>query len=187
MSKRAGDGCDLVTRQILRLRSVAPVFKEMVDTGLYDENKLLREKICKMEIENFLAKYSCDYLSVSLAQMNLIPTCRCFCMECALASRSVESHYLQNCRLKTWFEIKLREFGITFSSPTRDEVLKYYQDTKFVADLDQDVHLLNTQNGSWFVIKFGNKIKNAKSVDDPELKKLEKLFYCMDIRHRLDE
>lgn len=106
---------------------------------------------------------------------------RCKCMACGLAGRLEEPGPTSNgpCKFGLWFEQILNSCGMFYLFEIRSgaKIVGQYTSARRshpLYDVDAHFHLLVERN--WFSWSYGNKIRNATSVNDPELLKLGRLF-----------
>lgn len=164
-----------VSKQVSRIFSVAPVLKDKVVSELMKENSELKLKI-------FFYEHNPGQLILATRQANVLHPdhINCGCRSCVLGGRETEMWVnLRDdgtCEFKPWFQDRLEDCGLTFSSPTGDDVERFLANPFHEAVINRDVHLVNCARGDWCEIYYGTRITNAKSVDDPELAKLAELF-----------
>ena len=89
----------------------------------------------------------------------------------------IEEH---TCGFKPWFEEKIIGCGLTIGGHTGELVKEQYADDHHV--FDNEYHILNACHGLdsiWHGTTYGGKLWKAKSVSDPELKKLVALLAAL--------
>jgi hypothetical protein len=144
---------------------------------LKKENELLKLKL-------FWAKHNSDYLKEAMACWNQdISGPRCACLACVTSGRASDDDILEegnnsgtfNCTFKPDFEQKITECGMTFGSNFNNRLDGSIVDDQNLV-FDVDCHFANVARADWNCWTYGLKLYNAKSVEDPELKKLVALF-----------
>ena len=139
---------------------LALVSKAFMDTAFLE----LKREHERLQLELFWNMYSAEYLNI---EMDL--WCRCAgCVKNGRYLHEIHEHASQwtgPCAYKRWFEEMLDNNEMDVSHGVDDE--------------DDNVHfnILNNIDG-WYW-RYGRAFTEARSVDDPELRKLEKMFYTV--------
>ena len=169
-------------KQVANIFTVAPVLKDWFVSSLMKENSELKLKI-------FFFENGPGQLSLATRQANIAHPDRinCGCRSCIRGARETDVwgdvEHTWPCEFQPWFEDRLEDCGLTYSSPTMDDIAKYMANPFHEATVNEDVHLINCSRGDWCDIRYGKKIMDAKSVNDPELAKIVQLFasLCPDV------
>jgi hypothetical protein len=166
---------------------------EGVEKAVFVCKLLLDQRVIELKNENerlklqlFWKTYNPTHLKQLMAagnQCTLGP--KCGCMACCVTGRNpgneeeVANNIPWACTFKPWFEQKITECGMTIGHGT-DGVT----DGSLVDDhnplYDVDCHFNSLARQDWGCWSYGSKLWKAKSVDDPELKKLTTLFKALD-------
>lgn len=157
--------------------SVCNVLREDVIAGLVKENRELK---LKLFWERHMLPKLVNKIKIANASLEYL---RCNCCDCSSAGRTdamgdseFEGTIFRECRFVPWFETKLELCGMTsmqISHPTGFHVSN--QDGN-VSDADCHIGWMNGYNGPKHSLTYGQRLTEAKSVDDPEIKKLAILF-----------
>ncbi len=93
------------------------------------------------------------------------------------------------CQFIPWFEAKINECGLIYEGlPGKHNHANHVSDSSGrVCDIDS--HFVESDVIGVFMYKFtyGSKLWKAKTIDNPELKKLKKLFQLIDVESAFDE
>jgi hypothetical protein len=112
-----------------------------------------------------------SYMSSSVAA-------NCHCLACAKSGRMDEDGRTPvgfECMFKPFFEGLLAELGLTFKRVVWNGGLVHEASEASVV-MDVDVHLATIERSDWVHFTYGAKLWKAKTVEDPELKRLAALF-----------
>ena len=167
-----------------RLTTVSKIF--------YDARVVeLRQRNEELELELFWLKHTIQRLRRAMKNANYgwirfpVQSPSCDCWKCKMSGRTGK-HTLINkhktCEFIPWFEALMTECGLTYEgSPAPHNHVHHPSDPKGrVCDIDS--HFVEAALNSGFMCKisYGGKLWKAKSVNDPELKKLERLFKILE-------
>lgn len=106
----------------------------------------------------------------------------------AAANRNVydEDFYRRPCTFGPWFARTAARFGLTMKkavysdeTPGPTEIPEHDSNADLYV-LDMDCHLVNEDGPAWTRFTYGRRLWDAKTVESPELKKLEKFFNYFD-------
>ena len=169
-------------RNLDRLATVSKVFMDSRVVELRRENEELRLRL-------FWKDHNVQMLEKVMKeanQMDNAPKCNCF--RCVLTERMDGDvvYDNQSCTFIPWFEEKIKLCDLT---------TKYYTDLS-LESTDYRIHVSDTSGNpvfiadchfvkycttgiDWGSFSYGSKLWKAKTVNDPELRKLEKLFELM--------
>jgi hypothetical protein len=160
-------------RSLDKLVTVSKVFMDARVSELRKENENLRLQI-------FWRDYSIQLLADLMgAANNWDNSPKCNCLSCAVSGRMdgvVESDNARACAFVPWFEEKIAECGMTFGYPFPTSTNYQHMSNTNGGVYDVDCHFVKLGRGDWFFFTFGKRLYQAQSTDDPELKKLKKLF-----------
>ena len=112
------------------------------------------------------------------------PTCSC--LACAVSGRYTSGYgevaEKKPCTFKPWFEQVLREHEMSVALGLPD--VPIWVDGSVVDSgnnvLDDGHHFSNLASQDWFFWTYGSKLWKATSEEDPELRKLHRLFDTLD-------
>jgi hypothetical protein len=165
-----------------KLITVSKVFMDSRVAELRKENQDLR-------LQLFWKDYTVNSLKEVMRNANNWDRSpHCNCNICAESGRmQPESGRMQHenddpeidserdCAYIPWFEEKIAECGLTFGPMAKCSAYHPHMPNKWKEMHDVDYHLVKVSS-DWCSFHYGKKLNNAKTVDDPELKKLENLF-----------
>lgn len=153
---------------------------------LYDRDyALVIEENRSLKLQLFWKDFNLKRLKKAMAFANTDGTGpHCTCSACCRSGRveSDEEHAEGfQCTFKPWFEGLLESMGMTTMWSTHlNENHNHIclGDNQAAASVwDDDSHFAHfSSRDDWFWFTYGSKLWNAKSVDDPELQKLKRLF-----------
>jgi hypothetical protein len=163
-------------RELDRLASVSRVFMDARILTLRRQNEELR-------LELFWTKYNTKKLRAAMKHANCgwLGSPECHCWKCSLSGRIDKCTAIDNskpCQFIPWFESHMTACGLTYEGDPGPHEHEHHACEKKGAVCDIDSHFVETTMRGGFLHKFtyGSKLWKAKSVDNPELKKLEMLF-----------
>jgi len=140
------------------------------------------------ELSAFWKDHSIESLCNTMrwANKNHPDSPHCTCISCICLGRhdgNDENNNRWNCIFKPWFEEQIASCGMDFHRGTKNQhCIEHKSASKWVVNLDAhfvskaDKHLTSQTGAEWDCLSYGNKLYNASSVDDVELRKLERLF-----------
>jgi hypothetical protein len=168
---------------------------------LYDQRVLeQRKEIEMLKVKLFFRDYTTDYLDKAMKRLNCLHT-RCTCSGCKKTGRmfigDTEDKYAE-CTFGPWLDNVLEEHGLVtlhmqdcedinftglynddFGTKREDFVLKY-------DFCDEDFHLVETSDQyirrgveyhlRWENVNIGRRLWNVESIDNPWIKKFERVF-----------
>ena len=108
---------------------------------------------------------------------------KCDCLICAVSGRKdeeIETDNARACAFIPWFEEKIDMCGLKFGYAFQDSTNHPHMSNTLNGVLDVDCHFVKVGRGDWLMFTYGKKLFRAQTVDDPELKKLKKLFQLLD-------
>jgi hypothetical protein len=149
----------MLASQIPRIFAVSNVLLEQSILALKQENE-------KLKLTIFWKDHGIKEMLYAMAFANSMST-DCKCSTCMARDQGGEE-YVYECRFNPWFEERLAECGIETSVGVTTDQHK----CTFIEACN--THIVHAQD--WSSFTYGSKLWNAKSVGDPELKKLAKLF-----------
>ena len=138
--------------------------------------KLIRkllEKNRKLRLEKYLENRNNYALLEAMADANnnhpedVFCSCK-ICMESCRCHNNRELPGDSECKFLCWFERVLKNCGIISRRVPWEDCCEEY-------DME-GVHLIDTGDSPWSHCVYGSLITEAGSVNDPEIKKLRKLF-----------
>ena len=171
------------------LDRLAMVSKVLLDTRFLE----LKRENEALKLSLFRVDHSVNKLNVCMCRANTHvngPRCRC---ESCVDSKRYEPTILDgyddeiddgSCKFKPWFEEVLLRHGFSFqkfdySPHTHGEFIKWeaWYDREMNLQYHDNVHFhLCSSDRAWDRWVYGKKMWNARSILDPELLKLRKLF-----------
>lgn len=176
------------------------VAKVLMDTRLLE---LKRENV-ELKLKLFWKEHNPCMLRQAMAVANKIDGGpRCTCLACIVGGRCeygtqgyapypfahmYDEHLVMtqsdrchlHCQFKPWFDQRIRESGMS----VREMPSSVWLDGRVVDDdmevLDDGHHFINMGTVDWNAWVYGSRLRNASSVTDPELGKLERLFRVLE-------
>jgi hypothetical protein len=166
---------------------LATVSKVLMDARVVE----LRKRNEELELELFWIKHSIQRLRRAMKNANhgwirhptQSPACDCW--KCSMSKRISKHRVIdknKRCEFIPWFENLLAEFDLSYDgSPAPHEHLSHVCDPKGRV-CDVNCHFVETTMNAGFLSKitYGAKLWKAKSVHDPEIKKLVRLFQVLE-------
>ena len=156
-------------------------------------SKLLFEpRVLELRAENEALKLKLFWKEHSKAELEkLMVACNanivhCKCLSCAASGRMDEEHTAEPwgaiCHFKQWFEEQLLKHGL--SSETGVHVNQEPIGPHMCCDdgnrlYDVDAHFHHLARDDWVIWMYGAKLWKGKAVTEPELMKLQALFYTL--------
>ena len=146
------------------------------------------EEICKenaeLRLQLFWKDHHCQILKTVMKNANLNSS-ECNCMHCFLSGRTnedVEIDKEKNCEFVPWFEEKLAACELIYGNVLRDSCSQDHISCRNGGVWDVDCHFVKLPmiGGDWHAFTCGSKLWKAKTVNDPELGKLVRLFKLLD-------
>lgn len=160
-------------RSLDKLVTVSKVFMDARVAELRRENEDLR-------LQLFWKDHSVHLLrDVMGAANNWDKSPKCNCLSCAVSGRiegDVESDDARDCAFVPWFEEKITECGLTFGHTLPDSTNHSHISDTWGGVYDVDCHFIKLGRGDWNFFTYGKRLYQAKTIDDPELKKLKELI-----------
>jgi hypothetical protein len=156
-----------------RLVTVSKIFRDARFEQLCRENAELR-------LQLFWKDHNDRMLKTVMEKVN-----KCNCWQCAVTGRMDKDDGVDDskkCEFIPWFEEQLITCGITSGNVLKVSVSQHHISGSWNPVWDVDCHLVKIPmiGGDWSAFTYGLKLWKAKTVDDPELKKLEKLFNLLE-------
>ena len=164
-------------RSFDKLITISKVFMDARVAELRRENENLR-------LQLFWRDYNVQSLEALMGTSNnwdRSPKCNCW--SCAVSGRmddGVEVDGARVCAYNPWFEEMIDECGLKFGHVRPDSTHHNHMSNTMNGVWDGDCHFVHVTRGDWFQFTYGKRLYKAQTVDDPELKKLEKLFQLLD-------
>lgn len=162
-------------RHLDRLATVCKIFTDARVAELRTENENLR-------LQLFWKDHSVQALEKVIREANTWDKSpKCNCWKCAVTGRMDNDTVIdepKKCDFIPWFEEKITTCGLIAGSILRDSKEQTHMSNSLNHVWDVDCHFVKIpmMGGDWSAITYGSKFWKAKTVNDPELKKLEKLF-----------
>ena len=155
---------------------------------LIKENRKLKLENCKLNLVLFWKNYGVDQLRERISA-SFQRRIQCKCQICYFAGKSRERNGEWECSVTREFEQFVKQHGFSVAKdgdqddPNVGHVYDIYHneyDDKLADELQffsGNVHfVIQSSYSDWVVAGYGEKLNQAKSIDDPELLKLKKLF-----------
>ena len=139
------------------------------------------------EMKLFWENHNVETLSELIRQANPVHV-KCKCCGCIVSGRWIEDSGSENpwtCLFAAWLETQILNCGMLIERGSMQNKCIMGHDcnpTKWVIDSDvhfirkADAHMPSQEGTKWRYFTYGSKIFNATSVNDPEIRKLKKLF-----------
>jgi len=166
------------------------VSKLLLDQRLIE----LKQENESLKLELFWRDYKFHKLQHQMKNWNLYggPKCKCnaCCGQDLAGDYELEDIQERICGFKPAFESFAAVHGLTFGKASHpideclDECHTHISGDNCLFVYDIDAHIIQIDNGSRWT--YGTKLWKAKSVSDPELKKLVVLFKAIDTQVRID-
>lgn len=150
---------------------------------------LLEPRLLELRNENERLKLELFWKTHSMSKLKrLMEACNqeCRCLSCAVSGR-MEEHcrampWGTHCKFKAWFDQQLAMHGLTSIQGVQinqDPVCQHMScdDENWVYDVDSHFHHLTRDD--WVTWMYGSKLWKAKTVNDPEVLKLQALFLSL--------
>ena len=161
------------------LDKLAVVSKVLMDQRVIE----LRQENERLRFESFWRDHSLKKLDKRLRWANSVEKIgpRCYCQDCLEVERFGRSiaffrPWSGPCAFKPWFDRLLAQHEMTFVTLESDDLRP---DCSLI-----DAHFVEL-DGNWTGKDYGGKLRGAKSADDPELRKLRRLFGAVEDVSRL--
>jgi hypothetical protein len=163
-------------RAMDRLALVSKVFMDARVAALRKENEELR-------LQLFWKDHKIQKLKQAIKRANFssVDSIKCNCWKCSIAGRmdkGIKMDQNKTCKFIPWFQEIMAECGLIYESlPETHSHTDHPSDTSLPV-CNVDSHFVETAltGGFLFQFTYGSKLWKAKSTDNPEIKKLEKLF-----------
>jgi hypothetical protein len=145
----------------------------------------LRRENGNTRLQLFWKDYSVQSLQESMRTANKWDKSpKCNCLICAVSGRKdeeIETDKARACAYIPWFEELIdKKCGLKFAHALQDSTNNHpHMSNTLNGVLDVDCHFVKVGRGDWLMFTYGKKLYQAQTVDDPELKKLEKLFQLL--------
>jgi hypothetical protein len=154
-------------------------FVKVID--LICENEELKESNAELKLKLFWKEYSPEKLKEAICSANYVEGGYwCCCLACTVSGRHEkgygETDENKPCTFKPWFEQMLREHRMSIRQGLPDE--PRCGENKV---LDDRHHFINFDAQDGCSCSYGTPLWDAPSVDDPELAKLENLFWTLNM------
>ena len=161
------------------MTTVSKLFRDARFEELCKENAQLRLQLFWKDHNVQMLKTAMDFANSS----DKSPKCNC--LNCALCGRMDEDDVYDDakkCAFTPWFEAKIAECGLTYGYENQESTEQEHMSNKGIYVCNIDCHLVKdpTHDGDWGSFTYGSRLWKAKTVNDPELKKLEKLFELLE-------
>jgi hypothetical protein len=155
-------------RSFDRLMIVSKVLMDARVAELRNENEMLRLQLFWKDndvqtLQNIVRKAN-----------NGTGSPNCCCRDCWLYCRAGRQQLIETCTFIPWLECKIAECGLTFGYVTASSEWEYHMagGNDCVSDADSHFVICNLQGSKWSMFTYGLRLWKAKTVNDPELKKL---------------
>ena len=163
------------------------VSKVLLDTWFLE----LKRENEKLKVSLFWVDHSVNKLKVCMCRANKHvkgPRCRCAsCVDSERYEPSILDGYDDEnedgpCKFKPWFEQVLLRHGLSFQKfdyrpSTKDDEWEASFDREMNMEYHDNVHFhMYFSDRAWDKWVYGKKLWNARSILDPELLKLRRLF-----------
>jgi hypothetical protein len=159
-----------------RLASVSRLFMDARVVELRKQNE-------RLKLELFWIKHSIQKLKDIMKHANYgrDASVSCNCWKCSLAKRIPKGTLVDNnkkCKFLPYFEALMQDCELSYEGLPGAHTHENHISDEEGNVCDVDSHFVETTMRGGFLHKFtyGSKLWKAKSVDNPELKKLERLF-----------
>ena len=111
---------------------------------------------------------------------------KCNCWNCAVSGRMDEEvgvYESKPCEFILWIEEKITICGLTSGRVLPESTPQEHTSDTWNSVWDVDCHFVKIPmvGGEWSAFTYGAKLWSAKTINDPELKKLEKLFELLNV------
>ena len=157
---------------------------------------LLEPRILELRNENERLKLELFWKNHSKSQLqDLMQVCNqeCKCLSCAVSGRMEEGPVSvplgAPCKFKAWFDQQLAMHGLTTIQGVQlgqDPVGPHMSCNDGDSVYDVDAHFHHITRDDWFIWMYGSKLWKAKTVNDPELMKLQALFRSLSDHAEMD-
>ena len=153
----------------------------------------LRRQNEELRLELFWTAHSVQMLQSAMKKANTgyERSIRCRCWKCSLAGIMDGTVVDRNitCKFIPWLGAKINECGLIYEDmpPQHSHTTHMSDSSGCVCDVDS--HFVDSAAMGVYMYKFtyGSKFWKAKTVDNPELKKLKKLFQLINVESTTDE
>lgn len=174
--------------QVDRLATISKIFLDARFLKIKKENEELKKRNEELELRMFWVKHSPQKLARYMKEANNDPfiMASCNCENCFLARRlltNTEVDYsIKECKFIAWFNQRAQDCGLTYTKVDVSFKGNYKAMTIGKKNItgyqicDVDYHMVDTSFDKCDRFVFGRKLFAAKNVNDPELKKLVRLF-----------
>jgi len=146
---------------------------------------ILDQRVIDLRRENEELKMKLFWKDYSVCDLEKVMRCgnifahsapKCNCAECSWAERMdirmVEDKHA-NCTFKPWFEMKIKECGMTVGYDCSGLIKNH--ESRLAGVYEADCHFVSV-TGDWNCFSYGRKLWGAQTTADPELQKLRELF-----------
>ena len=151
--------------------------------ALRARKKTLEAEIDKLRLEMFWSIHGVSNLQDTMYVANQQDAMRCNCLACAVSGRFVGDNVLTgaDCRFEPYFEALLAECGLIVEPCSVELSDVHISNSIGNCVYTNDVHFVTVDHDDWRSFSYGAKLwKNPVSVEDPELRKLMRLFELLD-------
>ena len=149
---------------------------------------LLDSRILELRNENEMLKLKLFWKEHRITELQaLMVACnhtgpRCRCLPCAVSGRKDEEDRSEpwgaECTFKAWFEQQLESHCLTVvTGVAMGDTHVEHECSDGVYDVDAHFHQLARDD--WVSWTYGAKLWKAETVDNPDIKKLQKLFHFL--------
>ena len=156
------------------LDRMALVSKIMLDQRVID----LRKENDTLRLELFWHTHTPRQLRLEMRRANMLGPIRCSCYHCISACRTDEvmitdmmTSRHDPCAFNAWFYRLLADLGMTYIPDSEKEPTTDHDDV--------DAHLLISGDKIWANWVYGARLRKARTMDDPEVNKLKRLFAAL--------
>lgn len=143
----------------------------------------LEAELDRNRLEMFWFLHGVSDLEDSMCVANQQDALRCHCLACAVSGRFVGDSVLTgaDCRFKPYFEALLTECGLIVEPCCVEPTDVHISNSIGNCVYTNDAHIVTVGCDDWCMFSYGAKLwKNPVSDEDPELRKLVRLFQLLD-------
>ena len=142
----------------------------------------LRRENEELRLRLFWKDYRVSKLQKAMQMANCwenSPNCNCW--QCAVTGRMDCDTLVdesRKCGFISWFEAKVAACDLIVGYVLRDSTQSQHVSNPLNGVWDTDCHIVKIVmfGGDWSLFTYGSRLWKAKTVNDPELEKLKKLF-----------
>ena len=167
-----------------KLALVSKILLDQRVVELRKENETLKEENESLRLALFWREYDQRKLVDLMQDVNRSLPFRCMCVACLCVNRCSLDEWLpelqdEKCRFKKWFDTQLTECSLTAATGIpigAERIVDMKHSIIPYTHYDVDTHFHHHTKDDWTVWTYGTKLLRVKTVDDPELLKLKRLF-----------